>query len=128
MCLISHGFDTYFKRTQSECCSFRFLQLVSEFILLRVRPEDAGVFHCSASNPAGVATANITIEVVEEEAETADGSGGLVTLLGGEEGGGENGTKKEDGRQSNKLEEKQARKEGEEEEEDDSMIKVGGGR
>ncbi len=42
-----------------------FFQLVSEFILLSVRPEDAGVFHCSASNPAGVASANLTLRFEE---------------------------------------------------------------
>ena len=42
-----------------------FLQLVSEFLILEVRPEDNGSFFCSAANPAGVSSANFTVRVAE---------------------------------------------------------------
>ena len=85
-------------------------QLVSEFILLRVRPEDAGVFHCSASNPAGVASANITIDVVD-----ANGTNGTD---------GESAASGSNGVSSDKLEEKKAREAQAEYEDDEDMIKV----
>ena len=35
-------------------------------MILSIRPEDEGVFYCSAENPAGVATANFTVKVVDD--------------------------------------------------------------
>ncbi len=87
-----------------------------------MRREDAGVFHCSAANPAGVASANLTLEVVEvlreEEEEEKDNDDFLLDLVFN------NDTRDK----ADKLEEKQSRKaeeEENEEEEEDSMIKVG---
>ena len=41
-------------------------QLISEFVILSIRPEDEGVFFCSAENPAGIATANFTVKVIDD--------------------------------------------------------------
>lgn len=41
-------------------------QLISEFVILSIRPEDEGVFYCSAENPAGVARANFTVTVIDD--------------------------------------------------------------
>ena len=88
---------------------------MSEFLLLRVRREDSGVFHCSASNPAGVASANLTIEVVDKDEEDEEQiQGGSVPRNSSEV--------QED--KAGRLEEKQSKEE-EEEEDEDSMIKVG---
>ena len=56
-----------------------FFQLISELIVLSIRPEDDGGFFCSAQNPAGTARANFTVRVVEsfEETGSAGTSGGL---------------------------------------------------
>ena len=35
-------------------------------MILSIRPEDEGVFFCSAENPAGVATANFTVKVIDD--------------------------------------------------------------
>ena len=58
---------------------FFFFQLISELIVLSIRPEDDGGFFCSAQNPAGTARANFTVRVVEsfEETGSAGTSGGL---------------------------------------------------
>lgn len=48
--------------------------MVSEFVLLWAEPSDSGVYHCSASNPAGVASANLTLTVVEELTDVDAGS------------------------------------------------------
>ena len=83
-------------------------QLVSEFLLLDVREEDSGTFSCSALNPAGSASANFTLKVVQELKAEVD------LLEGGGEGKGGGGVKEDgDGEEE----------EGEEEE--DSMLKVG---
>ena len=44
----------------------KFFQLISEFVILSIRPEDEGVFFCSAENPAGIATANFTVKVIDD--------------------------------------------------------------
>ena len=58
-----------------------FFQLVSELIVLAIRPEDDGVFFCAAQNPAGVARGNFTVRVVDSLENNSDGpetsSGGL---------------------------------------------------
>ena len=51
-----------------------FLQLISEFVIAEIRPEDGGSFYCSAANPAGVATANFTI-IVTDAAPSSRGAG-----------------------------------------------------
>ena len=58
---------------------FFFFQLISELVVLSIRPEDDGGFFCSAQNPAGTARANFTVRVVEsfEESGSAGTSGGL---------------------------------------------------
>ena len=58
-------------------CSNLSLQLVSEFVILAIRPEDEGSFFCSAQNSAGVARANFTVRVVESLTE---GGGGAASL------------------------------------------------
>ena len=35
-------------------------------MILSIRPEDEGVFFCSAENPAGIATANFTVKVIDD--------------------------------------------------------------
>ena len=35
-------------------------------MILSIRPDDEGVFFCSAENPAGIATANFTVKVIDE--------------------------------------------------------------
>ena len=35
-------------------------------MILSIRPEDEGVFFCSAENPAGVARANFTVKVIDD--------------------------------------------------------------
>ena len=35
-------------------------------MILSIRPEDEGVFYCSAENPAGIATANFTVKVIDD--------------------------------------------------------------
>ena len=56
-----------------------FFQLVSELIVLAIRPEDDGTFFCAAQNPAGVARANFTVRVVDSLENSGGGrtSGGL---------------------------------------------------
>ena len=82
------------------------MQLISEFVIAEIRPEDSGSFYCSAANPAGVATANFTVVVVSEEAASSggnvisDGDGDTITVVGDDKEG-------EDG-------------------DEDTMIKVGG--
>ena len=44
---------------------FSVLQLVSELVVLSIRPEDDGTFFCAAQNPAGVARANFTVRLVD---------------------------------------------------------------
>ena len=54
------------------------MQLISEFVIAEIRPEDSGSFYCSAANPAGVATANFTVVVVSDREDGATSSGGNV--------------------------------------------------
>ena len=54
------------------------MQLISEFVIAEIRPEDSGSFYCSAANPAGVATANFTVVVVSDREGEATSSGGNV--------------------------------------------------
>jgi len=63
------------------------LQIVSEFILLNVQPEDGGVFHCSASNPAGAATANLTLEVIGGDFAANDSSSSSILTKGDDDEG-----------------------------------------
>ena len=35
-------------------------------MILSIRPEDEGIFFCSAENPAGIATANFTVKVIDD--------------------------------------------------------------
>lgn len=44
---------------------FSFNQETNEFIIKKVRAEDAGVYHCVAKNDAGTSIANATVEVLE---------------------------------------------------------------
>ena len=70
---ISWYFSFFFQRTifillynQGLHAFTRFVfQLISELVILSIRPEDEGVFYCSAENPAGVARANFTITVID---------------------------------------------------------------
>ena len=77
------------------------MQLISEFVIAEIRPEDSGSFYCSAANPAGVATANFTVVVVTDRDRAAssggnvisDGDGDTITVVDGGEGeGGEEDT------------------------------------
>ena len=42
---------------------FSLFQLISELVLRSVAAGDDGTYYCSAQNPAGVATANLTLKV-----------------------------------------------------------------
>jgi hypothetical protein len=59
-------------------------QLVSEFVINEIRREDEGSFYCSASNPAGVATANFTLIVKTSDSSVEEGNGGARESGGGE--------------------------------------------
>ena len=86
---------------------------------MEVLPEDEGTFHCSAQNPAGVATANLTLIVVPRgHTGQNEGVEGLGDVGGAQEGGGGGGDVGADGGSvaSDALEEKEA--------EEEDMIKV----
>ena len=61
-----------------------FLQLVSELVVLTIRPEDDGTFFCAAQNPAGVARANFTVRLVDNiEDSVSGGTTGSAAGTGG---------------------------------------------
>ena len=67
---------------------------MSEFIIGEIRSEDEGSFYCSASNPAGVATANFTLIVNDKnngldggDNDEDDGGGGDDSENGGVDDG-----------------------------------------
>ena len=70
-----------FSRFYPDILFLLFFQLVSELIVLAIRPEDDGIFFCAAQNPAGVARGNFTVRVVDSLENNSDGpetsSGGL---------------------------------------------------
>ena len=70
------------------------MQLISEFVITEIRPEDSGSFYCSAANPAGVATANFTVVVIDRDGATSsggnvisDGDGDTITVVGDDKEG-----------------------------------------
>ena len=71
------------------------MQLISEFVIAEIRPEDSGSFYCSAANPAGVATANFTVVVVSDRDGAtssggnviSDGDGDTITVVGDDKEG-----------------------------------------
>ena len=85
---------------------------------MEVLPEDEGTFHCSAQNPAGVATANLTLIVVPRgHTGQNEGVEGLGDVGGAQEGGGGGDVGADGGSvASDALEEKEA--------EEEDMIKV----
>ena len=65
-----------------------FLQLVSELVVLSIRPEDDGTFFCAAQNPAGVARANFTVRLVDNILDSSSGLETASTSSAGTSGAG----------------------------------------
>ena len=64
------------------------MQLVSELVVLSIRPEDDGTFFCAAQNPAGVARANFTVRLVDNILDSSSGLETASTSSAGTSGAG----------------------------------------